>query len=62
MAKPSELSFIRRNVKIQSEDFRVHPGTEFKLDDRPTDIKPFCKSKKQYRKTLESHVEELSSL
>jgi PPK2 family polyphosphate:nucleotide phosphotransferase len=49
-------------VKIQSDDFRVHPGKEFRLGDRPTVIKPFCKSNKQYRKTLESHVEELSSL
>jgi PPK2 family polyphosphate:nucleotide phosphotransferase len=49
-------------VKIQSDDFRVHPGKEFRLGDRPTVIKPFCKSEKQYRKTLESHVEELSSL
>ena len=49
-------------MKIQSDDFRVHPGKEFRLGDRPTVIKPFCKSKKQYRKTLESHVEELSSL
>jgi PPK2 family polyphosphate:nucleotide phosphotransferase len=49
-------------VQIQSEEFRVHPGKEFRLGDRPTVIKPFCKSKKQYRKTLESHVEELSSL
>ncbi len=49
-------------MKIESDDFRVHPGKEFKLDDRPTVIKPFCKSKKQYRKTLESHVAELSSL
>lgn len=49
-------------MKIQSDDFRVHPGKEFRLGDRPTVIKPFCKSEKQYRKTLESHVEELSSL
>ena len=49
-------------MKIQSEEFRVHPGKEFRLGDRPTVIKPFCKSKKQYRKTLESYVEELSSL
>jgi PPK2 family polyphosphate:nucleotide phosphotransferase len=49
-------------VKIQSDDFRVHPGKEFKLKDKPTVIKPYCKSKKQYRKTLESHVQELSSL
>ncbi|WP_263375521.1 ADP-polyphosphate phosphotransferase [Granulicella aggregans] len=49
-------------MKIQSNDFRVHPGKEFKLKDRPTAIKPYCKSKKQYRRTLESHVQELSSL
>ena len=49
-------------MKIQSEEFRVHPDKEFRLGDRPTIIKPFCKSKKQYRKTLENHVEELSSL
>jgi PPK2 family polyphosphate:nucleotide phosphotransferase len=49
-------------MKIQSDDFRVHPGKEFKLSDRPTIIQPFSKSKKQYRKTLESHVAELSSL
>ena len=53
---------MRRNVKIESDDFRVHSGKEFKLSDRPTVVKPFCKSKKQYRKTLESHVAELSSL
>lgn len=58
----SELISKRRNVKIQSDDFRVHPGKELRLGDRPTVIKPFCKSKKQYRKTLESHVQELSSL
>jgi PPK2 family polyphosphate:nucleotide phosphotransferase len=49
-------------VKIQSDDFRVHPDKEFKLGDRPTAIKPFCKSKKQYHKVLKGHVEELSSL
>jgi hypothetical protein len=51
VAEPVEPTSIRRNVKIQSNDFRVHPGKEFKLGDRPTVIKPFCKSKKQYRKT-----------
>ena len=49
-------------MKIQSEKFRVEPDKKFRLDDRPTIIKPYCKSKKQYRKTLEEHVEELSSL
>ena len=49
-------------MKINSEDFRVHPGKEFKLGDRPTVIKPFFNSKKHYRKLLDEHVEELSSL
>lgn len=49
-------------MKIQSDHFQVHPGKEFKLVDRPTIIKPFCKSKTHYRKTQESHVAELSSL
>jgi polyphosphate kinase 2 (PPK2 family) len=49
-------------VKIQSDDFRVHPGKALKLDERPTVIKPLCHSKKQYRKVLESHIAELSSL
>ena len=49
-------------MKIQSGTFRVEPYKKFRLDDRPTIIKPYCKSKKQYRKTLEDHVEELSSL
>jgi PPK2 family polyphosphate:nucleotide phosphotransferase len=49
-------------VKIEANDFRVHPGTEFKLSSTPTRIKSFCKSKKHYRKTLERHVAELSAL
>jgi PPK2 family polyphosphate:nucleotide phosphotransferase len=61
-AHDEKSASARSNVKIQSDDFRVHPGKEFKLGDRPTTIKPFCKSKKHYRKTLESHVEELSAL
>jgi PPK2 family polyphosphate:nucleotide phosphotransferase len=32
------------------------------LDKWPTSVKPVCKSKKQYRKLLDEHVEELSSL
>jgi PPK2 family polyphosphate:nucleotide phosphotransferase len=49
-------------MKIESDDFRVRPGKGFKLSDRPTVMKPFCKTKKQYHKILENHVEELSSL
>ena len=32
------------------------------LREWPTRVKPFCKSKKQYQKLLETHVEDLSSL
>lgn len=49
-------------MTIDSEDFRVHPGKDLRLVDRPTGIRPICNSKKQYRKMLESHVEELSAL
>ena len=49
-------------MKINSNDFRVRPGENVKLKKWPTTIKPFCQSKKQYKKLLEEHVEDLSSL
>jgi PPK2 family polyphosphate:nucleotide phosphotransferase len=49
-------------MKINSRDFRVRPGEEVKLGEWPTMVKPFCKSKKPYKKLLEQHVEELSAL
>jgi len=49
-------------MKINSKDFRVAHGEKVKLRKWPTNVKPFCKSKKQYQKLLEKHVEELSSL
>jgi PPK2 family polyphosphate:nucleotide phosphotransferase len=49
-------------MKINSKDFRVRPGEKVKLDEWPTIVKPFYKSKKRYRKVLEKHVEELNSL
>jgi polyphosphate kinase 2 (PPK2 family) len=49
-------------MKIDSNDFRVRPGEEVKLSERPTAIKPVCESKKRYKERLEEHVEELSSL
>ena len=52
----------KSKIKIRSEDFRVNPCSEFKLSDRPTDVKPICKSKKQYKKLLDEHVEALSDL
>jgi PPK2 family polyphosphate:nucleotide phosphotransferase len=49
-------------MKIKSKDFRVRSGAKVKLKKWPTKVKPFCKSKKQYKQLLEAHVEELSSL
>jgi PPK2 family polyphosphate:nucleotide phosphotransferase len=49
-------------MKIDAEDFRVRPGKKGELRDWPTSVKPFCKSKKEYRKVLEEHVAELSAL
>jgi PPK2 family polyphosphate:nucleotide phosphotransferase len=49
-------------MRIDSSVFRVRPGEEVKLAERPTVVKPFCESKKQYQRLLEGHVEKLSSL
>ena len=49
-------------MKINSKDFRVRPGEKVKLREWPTIVQPFCKSKKQYQKLLEDHVEALSAL
>ena len=42
--------------------FRVRPGAVVALREWPTTLKPFCRSKKRYRKLLAEHVEELSAL
>jgi PPK2 family polyphosphate:nucleotide phosphotransferase len=49
-------------MKINSKDFRVRPGKKVRLADWPTKVKTFFKSKKNYKKLLEEHVEKLSSL
>ena len=49
-------------MKIKSKDFRVRSGEKVNLREWPTKVKPFFKSKKQYQKLLEEHVEELNSL
>jgi PPK2 family polyphosphate:nucleotide phosphotransferase len=49
-------------LKINSKVFRVRPGEKVKLRDRPTIVKPFCKSKKAYQQLLREHVKGLSSL
>ena len=49
-------------MKIHSKDFRVREGDSIDLHNWPTKVDPVYKSKKQYKKLLEEHVEQLSSL
>jgi PPK2 family polyphosphate:nucleotide phosphotransferase len=49
-------------MKIKSHDFLVVPGKKVKLADWPTVVKPFFKSKDEYKQLLDKHVEELSLL
>jgi PPK2 family polyphosphate:nucleotide phosphotransferase len=49
-------------MKIIAKTFRVRDGDKVKLSEWPTLVKPFFKSKKQYRELLEGHVERLNSL
>ena len=48
--------------KIHSKDFRVPAREKLNLKEWPTLVKPVYKSKKEYTKLLQEHVEELSSL
>ncbi len=52
----------RTTMKINSKDFRVKPGAKVELKEWPTLAEPAYNSKKSYRKMLEEHVEQLSSL
>ena len=49
-------------MKIDSKDFCVPMGKTVNLKKWPTLVKPVCKSKKEYSKLLQEHVEALSSL
>ena len=49
-------------MRINFSDFRVPPGKYVDLKKWPTLVKPVYKSKKQYRKLLEEHIAQLSSL
>jgi PPK2 family polyphosphate:nucleotide phosphotransferase len=48
-------------MKIHTKDFRVAEGDEIDLKKRPTKVKPVYKSKEQYDKLLQEHVEKLST-
>jgi PPK2 family polyphosphate:nucleotide phosphotransferase len=49
-------------MKIKSKDFCVKEGEQVDLKKWPTRVKPAYKSKKEYKKYLKEHVEELSEL
>jgi PPK2 family polyphosphate:nucleotide phosphotransferase len=49
-------------TKIKSRDFRASPEEQIALKKWPTKVKPYCETKKRYKKTLEEHVASLSSL
>ncbi len=49
-------------MKINPKDYQVKEGERVNLTKWPTLVEPVYKSKKQYQKPLEKHVEELSEL
>jgi PPK2 family polyphosphate:nucleotide phosphotransferase len=49
-------------MKIDSKQFRVGEGEEFRLRDRPTNLKPLYATKEEYRDVLDEHVREMSTL
>jgi PPK2 family polyphosphate:nucleotide phosphotransferase len=58
----SEIAYpIGKNMRIQSTDYRVSPGTQVDLDKHPTAVRPSYQSKRQYRDLLSAHVKELGA-
>lgn len=49
-------------MKINTKDFQVMEGQDVQFKKYPTAIKPFYKSKDQYKEILEQHIEELSEM
>ena len=49
-------------MKIDTKDFLVKPGKKVRLKDWPTNVKPCCGSKEEYKEVLEQHVKKLSSI
>src|SRR5665213_1814783 len=48
-------------MKIESKKFRVREGETVRLKKWPTRVKPFYKSKEDYKTVLEAHIQELSA-
>lgn len=49
-------------MKINSKDFLVSPGKKVKLEEWPTIVKPYYKSKQDYQEILQEHIKEMSKL
>jgi PPK2 family polyphosphate:nucleotide phosphotransferase len=49
-------------MKIDIDEFRVRDDTKVKLDEWPTRVRPYYKSKTQYEGLLASHTEKLREL
>ena len=49
-------------TKVKSKNFRAPPGEPIALKRWPTKVKPYCKTKKRYKKLLEEHIAGLSTL
>jgi PPK2 family polyphosphate:nucleotide phosphotransferase len=49
-------------MKINSQNFRVLEGSHIDLKKSPTTVPPVYRSKKDYKKMLQDHVEQLSAL
>ncbi len=47
-------------MKIKINEFRVEEGKKVKLDQWPTQVKPYYPSKSKYRKLLDTQIAELS--
>jgi PPK2 family polyphosphate:nucleotide phosphotransferase len=62
MERLSEISYlIGRPMRIKSTDYRVSPGTEVDLKQRPTAVRPSYQTNRQYRDMLSAHVKELGA-
>jgi PPK2 family polyphosphate:nucleotide phosphotransferase len=49
-------------MKINSKDFLVPPKKKFKIEEWPTYVKPYCKTKDSYQKSFQEHKESLFEL
>ena len=49
-------------MRIDCDDFRVREGKSVTLKKWPTEVKPYYKTEKELKKTLQQRVEELSDL